>query len=62
MIGEHTMILLGLGFGTQSLYFAEEPKYITQRPILKEDDSQSHCYWNQQNKRGKRKFKKFGSK
>ena len=56
------MILLGLGFGTQSLYFAEEPKYITQRPILKEDDSQSHCYWNQQNKRGKRKFKKFGSK
>ena len=62
MIGKHTMILLGLGFGTQSLYFAKEPKYIRQRPTLKEDDSQSHCYCNQQNKRGTRKFKKFGSK
>jgi hypothetical protein len=56
------MILLGVGCGTRSLYFEAEPQYIPERLILKEDDSQSHCYWNQQNKRGKRKFKKFGSK
>lgn len=56
------MILLGIGFGTRSFYFDEEPKYIPERLSLKEDDAQSHCYWNKQNKRGKRKFKKFGSK
>ena len=62
MLGKHTMILLGVGCGTRSLYFEAEPQYIPERLILKENDSQSHCYWNQQNKRGKRKFKKFGSK
>ncbi len=56
------MILFCIGFGTQNLYFYEQPQYIPERLIMKEDDSQSHCYWNQQNKRGKRKFKKFGSK
>lgn len=62
MTGRHTMILLGLGLGTRSLYFEEERKYIHEGLIFKEDDAQSHCYWNKQNKRGKRKFKKFGSK
>lgn len=58
----HMMIMLSVGCSTRSINFETEPQYIPEGLIFKEDDAQSHCYWNKQNKRGKRKFKKFGSK